>query len=341
MNILYAIQGTGNGHVSRALDIIPELKRYGNVDILISGSQCDLPFSFPVKYKLKGASFVFGKKGGIDFWKTLKQSEIGQLMRDIRELPAHSYDLVISDFEPVSSWACRLRNKPCIGLGHQIAVMAPEAPKPVSKDRTGNWILNHYAPCSAGYGFHFKSYNPNIFTPVIRRGIRYADNRNDGHYTVYLPAYDDEKIIRRLHLFKDVEWQVFSKHTRHEYRIDNIHITPVRPDRFTESITSCEGVLCGAGFETPAEALYLGKKLLVVPMKGQYEQHCNAAALSEMGIPVIKNLKKKNLAAIEKWLNKTKAIRPDYPDSTADIIEKIVLNHSPQGNMQGYASWTG
>ncbi len=47
-------------------------------------------------------------------------------------------------------------------------------------------------------------------------------------------------------------------------------------------------MLCGAGFETPAEALFLGKKLMVIPMKGQYEQHINAASLKELGIPVLK-----------------------------------------------------
>lgn len=51
-------------------------------------------------------------------------------------------------------------------------------------------------------------------------------------------------------------------------------------------------MLCGAGFETPAEVLHLNKKLLVVPMKSQYEQHCNAAALKKLGVPVLKKVKK-------------------------------------------------
>jgi UDP:flavonoid glycosyltransferase YjiC (YdhE family) len=32
MKILYAIQGTGNGHIARAFDVIPHLKRHGEVD---------------------------------------------------------------------------------------------------------------------------------------------------------------------------------------------------------------------------------------------------------------------------------------------------------------------
>ncbi|MDP4129751.1 MAG: glycosyltransferase family protein [Bacteroidota bacterium] len=40
-------------------------------------------------------------------------------------------------------------------------------------------------------------------------------------------------------------------------------------------------VIAGAGFETPAEAMYLGKTLMVVPAKGHYKQKCKAAALQK------------------------------------------------------------
>ena len=33
MKILFAIQGTGNGHLSRARDVYPELLKYGQVDV--------------------------------------------------------------------------------------------------------------------------------------------------------------------------------------------------------------------------------------------------------------------------------------------------------------------
>ena len=37
MKILYAIQGTGNGHLSRAIDVIPDLKKIVKVDVFVSG----------------------------------------------------------------------------------------------------------------------------------------------------------------------------------------------------------------------------------------------------------------------------------------------------------------
>ena len=185
-------------------------------------------------------------------------------------------------------------------------------------------ILKYYAPAKAGVGFHFKKYGDNIFTPVIKNEIRNAVISNLGHYTVYLPSYDDKKLIEFFSNFKDVQWQIFSKHTKKTYTVDNCRIKPVSTEDFTTSFISCEGIICGAGFETPAEALLLGKKLLVVPMKHQYEQHCNAAAAQDLGVPVIKSLKKKHLHKVENWLKQKEALQINFPDETEKIIDYVL-----------------
>ena len=288
MKVLYAIQGTGNGHVSRANEIIPLLQQKCELDILLSGTQADVCVNYPVKYRRKGLSFVFGKKGGVDFYKTLKQLQSKKFLSEIKSLPVEEYDLVINDFEPISAWACKIKNIPCIAMSHQFAVLHKDAPKPDKFDPFALMVLRYYAPCKTGVGFHFKKYGDTVFTPVIRSEIRNATVTNNGHYTVYLPAYNDKKIISFCNNFKNIRWQIFSKHTKKTYNEKNCYIRPVSADAFTESFVSCQGILCGAGFETPAEALYMGKKVLIIPMKQQYEQHCNAAGAAELGVPVIK-----------------------------------------------------
>ncbi|MEP7237257.1 MAG: glycosyltransferase family protein [Ferruginibacter sp.] len=327
MKILYAIQGTGNGHLSRARDIIPILQQKGELDILVSGIQADVELPYPVKYKLKGLSFIFGKKGGIDLIATYRKSNLKQLYQEIKSLPIDDYDLVINDFEPVSAWACKMKHKACIGLSHQAAVINKKSPKPKKKDLVGKAVLNNYAPVTTAYGFHFVPYDKNIFTPVIRNQMRSSKPVNKGHYTVYLPAYSDERIIKVLGEIKGISWQVFSKHTKKEYTQDNFHIRPINNDRFIESFINCAGILCGAGFETPAEALFLKKKLLVIPMKGQYEQQCNAAALKTINVPVIKSLKKKHLNTIQSWIDNKQIIPVNYPDSTQRIIDMVIKKH--------------
>jgi uncharacterized protein (TIGR00661 family) len=143
-----------------------------------------------------------------------------------------------------------------------------------------------------------------------------------------LPAYSDERIIKVLREVKNVNWQVFSKHAKKEYKEKNIHIKPVNNDAFIESLITCTGILCGAGFETPAEALYLKKKLMVIPMKGQYEQQCNAAALKTMGLPVIKTLKKKHLDKIKAWIGGKQFIAVNYSNSTERIINMVIKKHA-------------
>jgi uncharacterized protein (TIGR00661 family) len=324
MKVLYAIQATGNGHVSRANEIIPLLQKKCDLDILVSGTQADVGINHPVKYQRKGFSFIFGKKGGIDFYKTFKQFQSKKFIAEIKNLPVENYDLVINDFEPISAWACKIKNIPCIAMSHQYAVLHHNSPKPVKADPFAWMILRYYAPSRTGVGFHFKSFAENIFTPVIRKEIRDASITNLGHYTVYLPAYDDKKLIAFFSNFKNVRWQIFSKHTKKSYLVNNCLIKPVSAADFTASFTSCEGILCGAGFETPAEALHMGKKLLIIPMKNQYEQHCNAAGAAELGVPVIKKLKSKYIHLVDGWLNETKTIPVDFKDETSKIIDRVL-----------------
>lgn len=330
MKILYAIQGTGNGHVSRARAIIPHLQQYGEVDLLLSGCQADIALPYPIRFRLNGLSFVFGKKGGIDYVETYKRSRIKQLYQEIKDLPVLEYDLVISDFEPVSAWACRLRGKPCAGLSHQLAVLHKQAPLPRKADLVGRAVLKYYAPVDLRFGFHFLPYGKQIYTPVIRQEIRDLQSTNEGHYTVYLPAYDDKRTIRFLSLFPQVRWEVFSKHCKEPFQQNGISIKPVDNDGFVYSMSRAAGVLCGAGFETPAEVMFLQKKLMVVPMKGQYEQHCNAAALAAMGVPVLKSLKSKHLRMVQQWLEGQALISVDYPDETADVV-RLVVDRYPYG----------
>lgn len=320
MKILYSIQGTGNGHIARAEDIIPVLKEYGELDVFVSGAQADIKLEYPVKYRSKGLSFYFGKKGGVDLLRTFSRNSSINVYREIRQFPVEKYDVVINDFEPITAWACMHKGVPCIGLSHQSALLSHQTPKPKSFDPVGDWILRNYAPVKRYIGFHFASFDKRIYTPVIRSRIRQTYVTDKGHYTVYLPSYDDRKLLPILNKFPSVRWHVFSKHTRSPYHYRKISVHPVSNEEFTTSLTSCTGVLCGAGFETPAEALYLQKRLLVVPMKGQYEQHYNAAALKQLGVPVMKKVKKKSVSKISEWLDGSNAPRIFFEDITAEAV---------------------
>ena len=328
MKILYAIQGTGNGHLARAREIVPILQNYAETDLLVSGYHSELTLPWEIKYKLGGLGFTFGKNGGIDYKSTFSSNSLRRFFKEVKQLPVKDYDLVLSDFEPVSAWACRLRGQTCVGLSHQAAVLHPAAPRPATRDVLGRFLLRHYAPTSSSFGFHFQKFAPGVSTPVIRSDLRRGQPTDKGHYTVYLPAYADLSIISFLSDFRDIRWEVFSKNARRPYSFQDIRIRPIEKDAFTQSLLHCSGVLCNAGFETPAEALFLGKKLCVVPMKQQYEQQCNAALLQQMGVSTLRDLHEKHRGQIESWLQSPAPERQLYPDNTQRFIEKILEESS-------------
>ena len=326
MKVLYGIQGTGNGHISCAQALLPHLTRQAQVDVLISGNQCDIELGYPLKYQLSGLGFVFGKKGGIDYLKTFKGSRLKQLFADVQSLPVEEYDLVLSDFEPVTAWACKLKKIPCLSIGHQAAVLNAAVPQPAHTDALGRAVLAHYAPSKHALSFHYLPYHKNIYTAIIRQELRLMPVTNAGHVTVYLPAFGDKQIIRLLELFPEVDWQVFSKHSKESYRVGNVFIQPINSKSFLTSMASASAVLCGAGFQTTAEALFLKKKLMVVPMRGQIEQQCNAAALAALGVQVLKSLKPKRREEVAAWIKHDQHIDLYFPDNAAEVV-RTILTH--------------
>ena len=327
MKILYAIQGTGNGHLSRAKEIVPALLKRGHVDILVSGYQSEVDFPFTITYQYNGFGFCFGKNGGIDFVKTFKKNSLLRLFKEIKKCPVEKYDLVINDFEPVSAWAAYFKGVRSISLSHQGILHSAGVPRPSQRSVFGHFIIKNYARCWMNYGFHFKKYNKTIFAPIIRSDIRLLKRKSKDHYTVYLPAYSDENIIKVLSKIKGVKWKVFSKNTQKYYQKKNVYIKPINAQKFEKSMASCQGVLCGAGFETPAEALYLNKKLMVIPMKNQIEQHFNAQALKELGVPVLKTLKRKHISKVKKWIKSTERVQLDFPNETQKIIDYLLYDY--------------
>jgi hypothetical protein len=101
---------------------------------------------------------------------------------------------------------------------------------------------------------------------------------------------------------------------------------PIDNEAFTQSFANCAGVLCGAGFELPAEAMFLNKKLMVIPMIGQYEQHCNAVAARNMGATMIDGLDLLHHRMINLWLNQGASIKVNYADQTESIVQTTLAD---------------
>ncbi|MEX2597096.1 MAG: glycosyltransferase family protein [Salibacteraceae bacterium] len=337
MRLLYGIQGTGNGHISRAIEVLPHLKKHAEVDVLISGEQSELNLPFHPDFKFQGLGFVFGKKGGIDLVETYRKNKLKRFYNEVKALNLAPYDFVISDFEPITAWASIQQGKRCFGLSNQVSLLEPKVPKSKKEDLVGRFIIRHYAPCAFNFGLSYRAYQENIYTPIIRKSLRDKALTNRGHYTLYLPSYSDEKILSTLKLLNGVKWHVFSKKRKSEYEVGNILISPLSQVRFERSIASCDGIVTAAGFGTTTEALFMGKKLLVVPQKNQYEQACNAEALKQLGIDVLKSWKPKHVEKIRDWVDFKKPIKVHYPDVTEKLVSDMLFTfHSKDDPYTSY-----
>ena len=109
-----------------------------------------------------------------------------------------------------------------------------------------------------------------------------------------------------------------------------MQIFPVNNEAFNNSLAGCEGLLTGGGFEGPAEALFLQKKVLMIPMKGQYEQQCNALAASKLGVPVIYDIDDQFVYHLNNWISNDRIIPVDFPDETAQIVDNMIKRYAKQ-----------
>lgn len=324
MKILYAVQATGNGHISRAMELLPYLKKYGDVDLFLSGQNSTLQLDAPIVYRSKGLSLFYTCKGTLNYSKLITKLNPVRLYKEINELPVEKYDFIINDFEFITSQACRIKKVPSINFGHQASFISDKTPRPRTKNIAGEFILKNYARATNYMGLHFKQYDNFILPPVIKESIYKADPKNKGHITVYLPAYRDNILENYLLPLKEFEFQVFSAQKSQPEKKANISFIPINQSMFNESLINCQGIVTGAGFETPAEALHLGKKLLAIPINGQYEQQCNAAALAQMGIDTLTGLHDNFTESFYQWVSKPVAATNLSGYSTGEIVNKLM-----------------
>jgi uncharacterized protein (TIGR00661 family) len=323
MKIFYAVQATGNGHISRAIELLPYLQRYGTVDIFLSGNNAHLPVNAPVRYRSKGLSLYYNPTGGLDYWKMLRGFHPLHLRKEINDLPVENYDLVINDFEFITAAACARKKITSIQVGHQASFQSDLTPRPANRNLVGEWILKNYARATHYLGLHFEAYDDFILPPVIKQDILDAEPVDKGHITVYLPSCSGSYLEKIFQSFRHLSFHIFLKEVKQITIKGNLTMLPVDRQLFNKSLIECHGIITGGGFETPAEALCLGKKIITIPTRGQYEQQCNAVALEQMGVRSIRQIDPSFGLTLEQWMETSNMPRFNYSNSIPQLIDQL------------------
>lgn len=323
MKILYAVQGTGNGHISRAIQLYPFLKEYGKVDFYISGSNSDLKTSLPIIGRSKGVSLFYKPTGELDYFKVIKTFSF-KIFIDAYKLPVDKYDLVINDFDFVTSVACMFKNTKSIQFGHQASFHSKKTPRSPIKNVVGEFILKYFVRSTHFIGLHFKPYDSNIFNPIIKQEIIDATPSDNGHIAVYLPHYSIKFLEPYLLKQSKYHFEVFSSEVKAIRNFKNIIYFPISNSGFTESMICSHAVITGGGFETPAEAMYMNKKVLSIPIANHYEQLSNATALRELGVKVILKIDSNFDAIFSDWINHAQPVKLELTHSTKAIVAQLI-----------------
>lgn len=324
MNILFGIQTTGNGHISRAQEILPRLMQLGEVTVLLSGEKKEVSLPCHHKIQLNGLTYAFDNDGRVSISKTARTLRFTRFMREVNQLDLSKYDLILNDFEPISAWAAKIQNRGCFSLSHQSSFLSDKTPRPSKRNELVELLMKYFAPSTDGVGFHFQRYDDFILPPVIKSSVQQLEPKNGNHFTVYIPAYKPEFLVQTFAKHKDAQWQVFSPQATSKYRSGNVLVQPTAKEAFTKSLANCQGVVTAGGFELCAETMFLGKKLFSIPVINQYEQLCNAAAMRQMGIHTAPEIGPNFDIKLVRWMDDAKAVHLSEIANLDQIIDKIL-----------------
>ncbi len=318
--ILYGVQGTGNGHISRARLMASEFARLDvPVDYLFSGRAQAAYFDmeeFANRRFETGLSFKT-HRGRIRKLQTLKNSKLLSCAREITALRTDRYKLVISDFEPTSAWAARLRGTPTLALGHQYA-LTQRAPMPQG-DLFAKWIARHFTPANQRIGFHWHPYDSLTLPPMIDTTLTPISN-SQSFTLVYLPFEELQETLTLLQQLRSEHFVVYSPDVSRETQSRNVSIYPLSKNGFRHHLQRCTRVICNTGFELIAESLHLGKPVLTKPLAGQFEQVANAMALKELQLASI--TPQISVLGLDKFLASTETrSRIIYPNVARELAE--------------------
>ncbi|MEP0713147.1 glycosyltransferase family protein [Algoriphagus sp.] len=318
MRFLFIVQGEGRGHMTQAIAFAKMLKKQGHelVGVIVGKSKRrEIPEFFcreipaPI-YLVESPNFacdstqkkiLIGKtirtnlaKSGI-FWRSLQQ--INTLVQ------AEKPDIILNFYDLLGGFYNALfRPKADFWvIGHQYLIDHPTfrfAPskglnKFLFKLNTRLTAIGATQKLALSFSYLPSTRDITVVPPLLREEVKKLKTTPGYFYLTYLvnPGYSSEVIsfakanptlqIRAYWDGKDAK--------KTEFLLPNLSFHRVHDQHFLQDMAACKGLVSTAGFESICEAMYLGKPVMVIPVKGQYEQACNALETVHAGAGIASN----------------------------------------------------
>jgi len=300
MRIVYGVQSTGRGHLSRFLGLKPLFDRDGHELLVIVTGYYDPPQDFSAALegvrveRFAGLSTVEDGAGGVSKRGTMK-AFAGHLpglfesfYRAHGMISAFAPDLIVSDFDPITGSPFVAPGTFKVGIGNIAMLSHTDAVRPpkMKLDWFNTSVVRKLftSGLDVELGCHFYPLDAQCLPPILRPALLTATIENRGHVVVY-HSYRGllHPVLEYAQRHPDVPIIVYGHAPPLEGNFGSIRYEP-DPGRFLQDLATCDTYIGTAGFQAICEAFFLGKKIVVQPIAGQYEQHWNAAQLEQHGM---------------------------------------------------------
>jgi uncharacterized protein (TIGR00661 family) len=300
LRILYGVNGEGMGHATRSEVVIDSLLARHDVRVMASGAAFRfLTDRLPRVDEIFGPSFAL-EEGEIRRWATVRQNlqlarhELPDTVRHwIDEVDDWQPDVVISDFEPLTGIYARLTRTPLIAVGNiNMLDRCRHDREIIGSDREdyllARTVAHSMVPGAVEYIVTTYFRPPvarggtTLVPPIVRPEIVDAQPERGDHLVVY--SSGDDALIESLRA-AGIRCLVYGMRGGPAEAVTegNLELRPRSNEGFIEALRTARGVVAGGGFSLLSEAVYLGKPILSIPLRGQFEQTMNARYTERLG----------------------------------------------------------
>jgi len=301
--IIYGVAGEGFGHSSRSQLIGQRFIEAGH-EVMFVGSDKSLVYLkqyFGERVRpIFGLSFAY-VDGYVDPVETIKKnlSRLPEANKQNDELFKQFFkpfkpDLVVSDFEPFSAWWAFRNGVPFISIDHEhvltLCKLKHKAKNWFSRMTAGVVTESYYVGAIAYIILNFfrtglKIDSAILAPPIVRPIVTELEPTEGEHILLYsTTGKGAERLRSMLSKFDDRRFFIYGFDQVAEFQ--NCVFKKRSTEGFLTDLVSCRGVIASAGFSLISESLYLKKKMLLVPIAGQYEQMINAYYVEKLGLGV-------------------------------------------------------
>jgi uncharacterized protein (TIGR00661 family) len=198
--------------------------------------------------------------------------------------------IIISDFEFYSNLLSKILRLPLISLDNMHVLTQAELDVPHkyrAEKLASEGVVRSFIQLPTRYLITSYFYPPlknpkkaKYFPPVLRDEIMNLEPYNGEQVMVYQTS---DSNLRLLEILKELDDEFIVYGFHRDERDENLEFKSFNEDEFFQDMAQARAVISNGGFTLISEALYLGKPVLSVPVKKQFEQILNALYLDRLG----------------------------------------------------------